>query len=183
MSDTSQGDGWWQASDGKFYAPESHPDYKPPPPPPTDAHPPPPVDAPPPPSAVDESKPKGLLGKASAANDRYQEKVAAPMQEKANAASARAAGPASAGGSMFVIREDGKNGTVEIAEGRIIRTRKKTMGKDDIQTIPIKAITAVSHDRKTLGTDIVNLTVGSVSYEWKVANAEQMVADLHSQMF
>lgn len=31
MSDTSQGDGWWQASDGKFYAPETHPDYQPPP--------------------------------------------------------------------------------------------------------------------------------------------------------
>ena len=71
------------------------------------------------------------------------------MQEKASAAQARAAGPSSAGGSMFTIREDGKNGTVEIAEGRIIRTRKKTMGKDDIQTIPVKAITAVSHDRKT----------------------------------
>lgn len=27
MSDTSQGDGWWAASDGKWYAPELHPDY------------------------------------------------------------------------------------------------------------------------------------------------------------
>jgi hypothetical protein len=87
------------------------------------------------------------------------------------------------GGSMFAIREDGKNGTVEVAEGRVIRTRKKSMGKDDIQTFPIKAITAVSHDRKTLGTDIVQLTVGLVTYEWKVADAEKMVADLHSQMF
>lgn len=26
MSDTSQGPGWWQASDGKWYAPELHPD-------------------------------------------------------------------------------------------------------------------------------------------------------------
>ena len=26
--------GWWQASDGKWYPPESHPKYKPPPPPP-----------------------------------------------------------------------------------------------------------------------------------------------------
>ncbi len=38
MSDSSQGEGWWQASDGKWYPPEKHPDYKPPPP-----------DAPPPP--------------------------------------------------------------------------------------------------------------------------------------
>lgn len=27
MSDTSQGEGWWIASDGKWYAPEHHPDY------------------------------------------------------------------------------------------------------------------------------------------------------------
>ena len=35
MSDTSQGPGWWVASDGKWYKPESHPDYVPPPPPPS----------------------------------------------------------------------------------------------------------------------------------------------------
>ncbi|MCX7619639.1 MAG: hypothetical protein N2037_02200 [Acidimicrobiales bacterium] len=27
MSDTPQGHGWWQASDGKWYPPEQHPDY------------------------------------------------------------------------------------------------------------------------------------------------------------
>lgn len=46
MSDTSQGDGWWIASDGKWYAPELHPDYRPPPvqplPPPPSLLPPPP---------------------------------------------------------------------------------------------------------------------------------------------
>ena len=30
MSDTSQGEGWWVASDGKWYPPEQHPDYVPP---------------------------------------------------------------------------------------------------------------------------------------------------------
>ena len=34
MSDTQQGHGWWQASDGKWYPPESHPNYVVPPPPP-----------------------------------------------------------------------------------------------------------------------------------------------------
>ncbi len=29
MSDTAQGPGWWQASDGRFYAPELHPQYQP----------------------------------------------------------------------------------------------------------------------------------------------------------
>ncbi len=33
MSDTSGGPGWWQASDGKWYPPERHPNYQPPPPP------------------------------------------------------------------------------------------------------------------------------------------------------
>lgn len=27
MSDISQGEGWWRASDGKWYPPETHPDY------------------------------------------------------------------------------------------------------------------------------------------------------------
>ena len=47
MSDVSHGPGWWQASDGKWYAPELHPSYVPPAPPP----PPPPTPAPPPPTA------------------------------------------------------------------------------------------------------------------------------------
>jgi hypothetical protein len=83
----------------------------------------------------------------------------------------------------YMVREEGKNGKVEIFDDRIVRTRKKTMGKDDVQTIPIAAVTGVSHDRKTLGTDEVKLTVGSVSYEWKVKNAEAMVAELQSKMF
>jgi hypothetical protein len=32
MSDVSQGSGWWEASDGKWYSPEQHPSYRPPPP-------------------------------------------------------------------------------------------------------------------------------------------------------
>ena len=42
MSDAQQGPGWWQASDGKWYPPESHPSRRPPPPPPPQATPPPP---------------------------------------------------------------------------------------------------------------------------------------------
>jgi hypothetical protein len=30
MSDVAQGQGWWQASDGKWYPPEQHPNYQPP---------------------------------------------------------------------------------------------------------------------------------------------------------
>lgn len=49
MSNVSQGVGWWQASDGKWYAPEQHPDYRPPAPNPP-APPPPAAAAPPPPN-------------------------------------------------------------------------------------------------------------------------------------
>lgn len=34
MSEQSQGPGWWRASDGRWYPPETHPGYRPPPPPP-----------------------------------------------------------------------------------------------------------------------------------------------------
>lgn len=85
--------------------------------------------------------------------------------------------------SLYQIREDGKNGTVEIHADRIVRTRKKTIGKDDVQTFPIKAVTSVAHDRKTLGTDQVKIQFGSVSYEWKVKDAEAMVAELHAKMY
>lgn len=83
----------------------------------------------------------------------------------------------------YMIREDGKNGSVEILEDRIVRTRKKLVGKDDVQTFPIKAVTSVAHDRKTLGTDEVKIQFGSVAYEWKVKDAEAMVAELHNKMY
>ena len=35
MSDTSQGEGWWKASDDKWYSPEQHPAYRSLPPPPS----------------------------------------------------------------------------------------------------------------------------------------------------
>lgn len=85
--------------------------------------------------------------------------------------------------SEYMVREDGKNGTVEILEDRLVRTRKKMVGKDDVQTIPVKAVTGVAHDRKALGTDEVKLTVGSVTYEWKVKDAERMVAELHEKIY
>ena len=49
MSDRSQGEGWWQASDDKWYPPESHPDHRPNAPPQPGADPglgPPPTGAP-----------------------------------------------------------------------------------------------------------------------------------------
>jgi len=43
MSDSQRGPGWWIASDGRWYPPELHPNYRPPPPPPPAPRPPPTV--------------------------------------------------------------------------------------------------------------------------------------------
>jgi len=83
----------------------------------------------------------------------------------------------------YTVREEGKNGTVEVLPDRIVRTFKKLIGKDDVNTIPIKAVTSIHHDRKTLGTDLVRIQVGMVTYEWKVKDAEQMVAEVQQAMF
>lgn len=133
MSDVSQGDGWWRASDGKWYAPEQHPDYKPAPPPPPDA---------PPPTAS----------------------AAAPTGE-------------------YSIFEDGKNGTVHFEPQRLVRRVKKLVGKDDVQTIPIRAITAVSIDRKMVGKPVVTLTTSGDRYEWKMAKGEEFKAQLDNAMY
>jgi hypothetical protein len=48
MSASSQGPGWWEASDGRWYAPGRHPNYRPPPPPDPPAQTQPTTTAPPP---------------------------------------------------------------------------------------------------------------------------------------
>ena len=85
--------------------------------------------------------------------------------------------------AKYMIREGGKNGTVEILDDRLVRERKKRIGKTDVQTIPLRSVTGVHHDRKAIGSDFVRLDVGAVSYEWKVKDAEEMVAELHSKIF
>jgi len=128
----------------------------------------------PPPANVDIDSEKRRLGLRSVPGVGF-----VPTVSRRNSSSGSTAQPS----VSFMIREDGKNGTVEIFEDRIIRTRKKMVGKDDVHTIPLKSISGVVHDRKTLGTDLVRLDIGNVSYEWKVAKAEVMVSELHRRMF
>ncbi len=52
----------------------------------------------------------------------------------------------------YKIHEGGKNGSVEIVEGTLIRTISKRLGKDDRQMIPLKGISSVNHDRKRMKT-------------------------------
>lgn len=84
----------------------------------------------------------------------------------------------------YIVREEGKNGSVTVLQDRIVRTIKKRIGKDDVVTIPVKAVVGVFHNRKSLGTDEVVLDMsGGRRYEWKVKNAEAMVEDLHSKLY
>lgn len=80
----------------------------------------------------------------------------------------------------YVVREDGKNGTVSIEGNAVVRVIAKRLGRDDVLTIPVRGIHGVHHDRKTLGTDVVRVTAGSHTYEWKVKDAETFVAALNS---
>lgn len=59
MSDASQGPGWWQASDGKWYPPEQHPQYQPQPTPATPTTP--PIPAPPPVPGYGYAVPPGMF--------------------------------------------------------------------------------------------------------------------------
>ena len=83
---------------------------------------------------------------------------------------------------MYRIREKGKNGTLEITSDFLIRTIKKRLGKDDRETIPIRAISSVRHDRKQMKTDDVQVVTSGQVWEWKVKNAEKFVAELNQAL-
>ena len=86
MSDQSQGPGWWQASDDKWYPPESHPDYVAPAPPPPAPSPPAPSGAPlgwSPPAAPQAASPqRPSNSKADAAAAKAYAKAERPWYKK-----------------------------------------------------------------------------------------------------
>ena len=75
----------------------------------------------------------------------------------------------------YQIREGGKNGTVILQDGLLVRTIAHRVRKDDRQTMPVSALTAIHHNRKRMATDEVTLTVGVNEYHWKVKDAEAFV--------
>ncbi len=79
----------------------------------------------------------------------------------------------------YEIREGGKNGSVEIVDGTLVRTISRRLGKDDRQMIPLKGISSVNHDRKRMKTDEVTIYTSGASFTWKVANADDFVAELN----
>ncbi len=79
----------------------------------------------------------------------------------------------------YKIHEGGKNGSVEIVDGTLVRTISKRLGKDDRQMIPLKGISSVNHDRKRMKTDEVTIITSGATFTWKVANADDFVAELN----
>jgi len=84
--------------------------------------------------------------------------------------------------AVYKIHESGRNGTVEVLDDRIVRTLKKRLGRDDTQTIPIRAVVAVHHDRRA-GRDRVRLDTGGAAYEWKVSDGKGLVEELNAKMY
>jgi|TARA_B100001964_G_C13644746_1_gene342109 hypothetical protein len=80
---------------------------------------------------------------------------------------------------MYMIREDGKNGSVVITPDTLERTIRKRIGKDDRQVIPLKGVTSVQQDRKRLKTDEVTVITSGAVFTWKVSKAEQFVDELN----
>jgi hypothetical protein len=75
----------------------------------------------------------------------------------------------------FAIREKGRNGTVVVHDGRLIRNLKKHIGRNNEQVIMLKSIHEVHLDRHMVGADTIKVTTSAGTYEWKCRDAE----DLH----
>lgn len=80
---------------------------------------------------------------------------------------------------IFKIRDHGRNGTVEVHADRLVRSLKKALGRSDTQMIPLRSVSSVEHDRKAIGTDVVKVHAGLVTYEWKVSKADEFAAALN----
>ena len=48
--------------------------------------------------------------------------------------------------------------------------------------IPLKGISSVNHDRKRMKTDEVTIITSGASFTWKVANADDFVAELNQAL-
>ena len=83
---------------------------------------------------------------------------------------------------MFTIKESGKNGTVEITAKGLVRTIKRTLGKDDTQFFPWSAISHTHLDRKRMGSDTLTVYVGTRTYEWKATQAADLAETVNERI-
>lgn len=69
--------------------------------------------------------------------------------------------PSQSQGGLYRVRENGRNGTVEIQGNVIVRTFRKTIGKNDVQVIPVSSVSHVDLDRRSVRTDTLTVYVGN----------------------
>jgi hypothetical protein len=82
----------------------------------------------------------------------------------------------------FRIHEDGRNGNVKVAPGRLIRTVEKRMMQNDTVLITYDSIQSLKIERKFGKSSIVVVT-GVGTYEWKVTAAERLKEAIEAEMF
>lgn len=90
---------------------------------------------------------------------------------------------ASGGVNVHTVREDGRNGSVAVYNDRIVRQIRKWVGSTDTQTIPMKAISGIHLDRRTLGSNVLHVTVGARTYEWKSPTAEALADQINAAIY
>jgi hypothetical protein len=82
----------------------------------------------------------------------------------------------------FRIHEDGRNGNVKVAPGRLIRTVEKRMTQNDTVLITYDSIQSLKIERK-FGKSSIVLITGVGTYEWKVTAAERLKEAIEAEMF
>lgn len=83
--------------------------------------------------------------------------------------------------STYTVKEQGKNGTVEIIGATIVRTIRKVIGKDDVTTIPLRMVASVHLNRRTMGADVVTVTTtGGQTFEWKTSGASDIANSINT---
>ena len=82
----------------------------------------------------------------------------------------------------YEIKEEGRNGSVEIEGNAIVRTHERTLGKDDVQHIPLSQVTGVEVDNQNLRSDLLTLRVGPDTYTWKMPEAQAFADEVLAAM-
>ena len=82
----------------------------------------------------------------------------------------------------FTIKEEGKNGSVEVTDTGLTRRAKKLIGRDDTMFINYDRINSVTHISKMIGADLIEVIVGGEVYLWKCAEAGKLARIINDSM-
>ncbi len=82
----------------------------------------------------------------------------------------------------YEIKEEGRNGSVEVDGNMIVRTFERTLGKDDVQQIPLSGVTGVEVDNRPMRSDMLTLHVNQQSYTWKMPEAQAFADEVMASL-